>query len=203
MKHLLPKLAFSPDALTPFVSEETLAYHHGKHHAGYVEKLNGLVASTDLQDLSLTELVQRATGPVFNNAAQHYNHSFYWRCITPGDGKQPSGELLQAIERDFGSMAKLKEAFTSAAKTHFGSGWCWLVEDSAGRLRVRTSDNAGCPLVDGEAPLLTCDVWEHAYYIDHRNDRARYVDLFWSAANWDFAALALATPTDVEKLILA
>jgi Fe-Mn family superoxide dismutase len=202
MKHKLPALAFATDALEPFLSAETFAYHHGKHHRGYVSKLNEFLAGSDLADLSLTEVVKRSDGALFNSAAQHFNHSFYWRCITPDGGKEPQGELLTAIERDCGSTAKLKDAFLRAAIGHFGSGWCWLVKGPDGKLGVRTGSDAQCPLVDGYAPVLTCDVWEHAYYLDYRNDRPRYVGAFWNAVNWGFAAFAFDRPEAVEDAIL-
>jgi len=202
MKHALPALEFAPDALAPFLSDETFSHHHGKHHKGYVDKLNALVKDTEFEPLTLTEVVKNSDGALFNNAAQHYNHSFYWRCITPGGLTRPEGELLQEIERDFGSLEKLQQDFASAAKSHFGSGWCWIVNDAQGRLRVRTSSDADGPLTDGESPVLTCDVWEHAYYIDYRNDRGGYVDAFWKAANWDFASLAFSAPEQIEQTIL-
>ena len=186
MKHVLPSLDFAPDALEPFLSAETFSYHHGKHHKTYVDKLNGLLEGSDLANHSLTELVKNSQGGVFNNAAQHYNHSFYWRCIAPGGKSAPDGELLQAIERDFGSLDKLSEDFRQAAATHFGSGWAWLVKDASGKLAIRTTANAEYPLTNGEEPLLTCDVWEHAYYVDYRNARPDYIAAFWNLVNWDF-----------------
>jgi Fe-Mn family superoxide dismutase len=202
MKHALPHLDFEPGALEPFLGAETLAFHHGKHHAGYVAKLNELLPSSGLQELGLTELVQQAEGSLFDLAAQHYNHSFYWRCIAPGGLTGPDGDLLRAIERDFGSEERLSEQFAAAATSLFGSGWCWLVADEGGRLAIRNGPNAGCPLAWGELPVLTCDVWEHAYYIDHRNDRAAYVRAFWDAVNWDFVGLAYSTPAGIEETIL-
>ncbi|MFT5052550.1 MAG: Fe-Mn family superoxide dismutase [Chlamydiales bacterium] len=202
MQHILPPIDFSSDSLGPFLSPETLEFHHGKHHRGYVDKLNSLLESTRFEDLSLTEVVKQADGALFNNAAQHFNHSFYWRCITPNGRREPRGEILQAIERDFGSLRELREAFSAAATSHFGSGWCWMVKDSKNQLHIRTSANADCPLVDGEVPLLTCDVWEHAYYIDYRNDRAQYVASFWDAINWNFTGLAFTRPAEIESVIL-
>jgi Fe-Mn family superoxide dismutase len=201
MQHTLPALDFAADALSPFLSAETLSFHHGKHHDAYVTKLNRLLESSDLGELSLKELVKRSDGAVFNNAAQHYNHSFYWRCVAPGGG-EPGGDLLAAIHRDCGSVAKLEEDFKNAAKTLFGSGWCWLVADEDRRLHVRQTGNAGCPLTEDETPVLTCDVWEHAYYVDYRNDRPKYVDTFWSGINWSFAGLAFAKPQEIEATIL-
>jgi len=202
MTHKLPELDFAADALAPFLTAETLSFHHGKHHDGYVKKLNKAIEGGPLASASLVELVKKSDGGVFNNAAQHYNHSFYWRCIAPGGAKEPTGDLKKAIESSFGSLKDLHDAFTSGAAKHFGSGWAWLTADSGGKLHVRTTSDAGCPLTDGENPLLTCDVWEHAYYIDYRNERPRYVDAFWKAINWNFVTLALAKPGDVEKAIL-
>ena len=203
MKHVLPPLGFASDALALFLSAETFAYHHGKHHRTYVDKLNALIEATDFARLSLTELVKQSGGALFNNAAQHFNHSFYWRCIAPGGPGEPQGGLLAAIGRDFGSVEKLKEEFTSAATAHFGSGWCWVVKDAENQLSVRTTSDARCPLADGETPLLTCDVWEHAYYVDYRNDRPKYVAAFWNAVNWDFVGLAFDRPEEIESAILA
>ncbi len=202
MKHHLPQLDFASDALQPFLSSETLAFHHGKHHKAYVAKLNAAVEGKDLGQLSLTELVKKAQGGVFNNAAQHYNHSFYWRCIEPGGASSPEGALKAAIDKDFGSLEKLRESFSQAAATHFGSGWCWLVKNAKGRLEVVTHADAGCPVTEGATPLLTCDVWEHAYYIDYRNVRPDYIKAFWKGVNWDFVASCLAKPDGIEATIL-
>lgn len=188
MEHKLPELPFARGSLSPVISQETMDYHYGKHHAAYVANLNKLIPGTEFEDMNLEDIVKKATGPVFNNAAQHYNHSFYWNCLSPNAGGEPSGALADAIKRDFGSFAAFREKFTSAAVTLFGSGWAWLVRDSGGKLSVESTSNAGNPLKDGKKPLLTCDVWEHAYYIDYRNVRASYVEAYWKLVNWGFVA---------------
>ena len=201
MKHILPRLNFAPGDLAPFLTAETFEFHHGKHHNAYVDKLNGMIDGTEFKDASLTEIVKNAEGGLFNNAAQHYNHSFYWCCIAPGTAG-PNGALATAIDRDFDSLDSLQIAFTQAAATHFGSGWAWLVKDAQGKLQLRITSDAGCPLTSGDAPLLTCDVWEHAYYIDYRNARPKYIEAFWKSINWDFVALALESPDSIEDEIL-
>ncbi|HED67134.1 MAG TPA: superoxide dismutase [Planctomycetes bacterium] len=188
MTHVLPELEFSADALNPHISAETLEYHHGKHHNAYVTNLNKLIAGTEFENASLEDIVKKADGGVFNNAAQHFNHSFYWKCIKPGAGGDPTGELASAIDGAFGSVASFREAFTAKAQTLFGSGWCWLVKNADGSLEIVQTQNAGCPITDGQTPLLTCDVWEHAYYIDYRNARPKYVAAWWNLVNWDFVA---------------
>ena len=189
MAHTHPELPYSNDALAPHISAETLDYHHGKHHAGYVKKLNAaLETKPDLAALSLEDLVKRgASSGVFNNAAQHFNHSFYWNSLSPSGGGAPTGALADAINSTWGSFDAFKEAFTSEAGTHFGSGWAWLVKDASGNLSVTSTHDAGCPLTDGLTPILTCDVWEHAYYIDYRNARPSYLAAWWELVNWDFA----------------
>ncbi len=183
----LPALPYDKNALEPYISEETLEYHYGKHHQTYVTNLNNLVEGTELQDQTLEDIIRQSSGGVFNNAAQVWNHTFYWNCLSPKSAKKPEGELAAAIERDFGSFENFKEQFTKTAVTTFGSGWAWLVQDSSGKLSLRSTSNAACPLTEeGITPLLTCDVWEHAYYIDYRNARPKYVDAFWSLVNWDF-----------------
>ena len=186
----LPALPYSRDALAPTLSAETLDFHYGKHHAAYVKNLNGFAEKDpSLAGKSLEELIRgSAPGPVFNNAAQVWNHTFYWNSLTPKGAGAPSGKLAQAIDRDFGSFDAFKAEFAAAAMGQFGSGWAWLVADAAGKLKVVKTPNAECPLTQGLTPLLTCDVWEHAYYIDYRNDRAGYVAAFWKLANWEFAA---------------
>ena len=188
----LPDLPYARDALAPHVSAETLEYHHGKHHNAYVTNLNNLVEGTPWASKSLEEIVRGAEpGGLFNNAAQVFNHTFYWNCLSPAGGGEPSGALGSAISEAFGGFAAFKEQFTRAAVTHFGSGWAWLVKDTAGKLSIETTANAGCPLTEGKTPLLTCDVWEHAYYIDYRNARPQYVEAFWNLVNWDFVASQL------------
>ena len=184
----LPPLPYAKDALAPHISEETLEYHYGKHHQTYVTNLNNLVPGTEFEGLSLEEIIQKSSGGIFNNAAQVWNHSFYWNCLSPNGGGEPTGGLANAINRTFGSFAEFKEQFTKCAVTTFGSGWAWLVKNADGSLQLVSTSNAGCPLTEGQTPLMTCDVWEHAYYIDYRNARPKYLEAFWSLVNWDFAA---------------
>jgi len=185
----LPALPYARDALAPGISAETVDFHHGKHHQAYVTNLNNLTQGTDWAAKSLEQIIASAEpGGLYNNAAQVYNHTFYWSCLAPNGGGEPTGKLADAINGAFGGFAKFKEQLTKAAATHFGSGWAWLVKDSAGKLSIETTSNAGCPIRDGKTPLLTCDVWEHAYYIDHRNARPKYIEAFWNLVNWDFVA---------------
>jgi len=185
----LPKLPYAKNALAPYLSEETLEYHHGKHHAAYVKKLNELIANTKFAKMPLEEIIQTADqGPIFNNAAQHWNHSFYWNCLTRKGGGEPVGELAAAIERNFKSFKEFTKEFSAAAIEEFGSGWAWLVQRKDGALAIEKMSNADGPLVRNERPLLTCDVWEHAYYIDDRNERPKYVEAFWHLVNWNFVA---------------
>ncbi|MEI6744688.1 MAG: superoxide dismutase [Fe] [Methylococcaceae bacterium] len=184
----LPALPFEKDALDPYISSETLEFHHGKHHQTYVTNLNNLVPGTEFENLSLEEIVVKATGGIFNNAAQVWNHTFYWNCLAPNAGGEPTGELGDAINATFGSFAKFKEEFTKTAVTTFGSGWAWLVKNADGSLALVSTSNAGCPLTTGQTPILTCDVWEHAYYVDYRNARPAYLEAFWALVNWNFAA---------------
>ena len=188
MSFELPALPYPRDALAPRISAETIEYHHGKHHQTYVTNLNKLVEGTPWADKSLVEIVKGAEGGIFNNAAQVWNHTFYWNGLSPAGGGEPGGALGEMIARDFGSFEKFKAAFTTAATTHFGSGWAWLVMDRGRALTIMSTSNAGCPVREGTTPLLTCDVWEHAYYIDYRNARPKYVEAFWSLVNWDFVA---------------
>ncbi len=187
----LPPLPYPKDALAPHVSSETIDYHYGKHHQAYVTNLNNLTAGTQWESKSLEEIITSADGGIFNNAAQVWNHSFYWKCLSPNGGGQPDGEVASAIATAFGSFDNFHELFTKAAATHFGSGWAWLVRTAAGDLSVASTANAGNPLCDGVTPLLTCDVWEHAYYIDYRNARPSYIDAFWQLVNWDFVSANL------------
>ena len=191
----LPALPYAINALEPHISQETLEYHYGKHHNTYVVKLNGLVEGTDLAEKSLEEIVQTSTGGVFNNAAQVWNHTFYWHCLSPNGGGEPTGELADAIVKAFGSFAEFKAKFTDSAINNFGSGWTWLVKTEDGALEIVNTSNAGCPIAEEGlkmTPLLTVDVWEHAYYIDYRNVRPDYLAAFWALVNWDFAAKNLA-----------
>ena len=192
MAFKLPELPYAKDALEPHISAETLEYHHGKHHNAYVTNLNGLVEGTDLADKSLEEIVAAAEGGTVNNAAQVWNHTFYWSCMRPGGGGAPSGALSEAIDRDFGSFEAFKEQFTKAGTTLFGSGWTWLVLDG-GALKITQTSNADLPLKHGQTPLLTMDVWEHAYYIDYRNARPEYIGTFLeSLVDWDFVGANFA-----------
>jgi Fe-Mn family superoxide dismutase len=186
MIHELPPLPYDKSALAPFISAETLEFHHGKHHQAYVTNLNNLIPGTLFENLDLKEIVLKSDGAIFNNAAQVWNHTFYWNCMRPQGGGQPAGALLEAIHQAFGSFEAFKEAFSKCAVTTFGSGWAWLVKKADGSLALVSTSNAACPLTEGHTPLLTCDVWEHAYYIDYRNLRPKYVEEFWNLVNWDF-----------------
>jgi Fe-Mn family superoxide dismutase len=188
MAHELPALPYAMDALEPHISRETLEYHYGKHHNTYVVNLNKLVADTEFASASLEDIVRKASGGVFNNAAQVWNHSFYWNCLSPNGGGAPAGDLATAIDRDFGSLDAFKEEFSTKAVTLFGSGWAWLVRNPDGKLSIMQTSNADTPLTGTATPLLTCDVWEHAYYVDYRNARPKYVEAFWNLVNWDFVA---------------
>lgn len=188
----LPKLPYALDALEPHMSRETLQLHHGKHHKTYVDKTNTLIAGTELEHLKLDEIVQRATGETFNNAAQAWNHAFFWRCLTP---EQPPvvPELREALESNFGDVDAFEKKFAEQAVKVFGSGWAWLVMDDDGKLEIVTTRNGDTPLTEGQLPLLTCDLWEHAYYLDYRNDRLQYVQQFFPLVNWEFVAQNLST----------
>ncbi len=188
MEHKLPPLPYEQDALEPHISAETLEYHYGKHHQTYVTNLNKLIAGTEFADLSLEDIIKRSSGGLFNNAAQVWNHTFYWNCLSPNGGGKPSGALAQAIDQAFGSFDQFKEQFSQKAITTFGSGWGWLVKNPDGSLEIMSTGNAGTPMTEGKTALLTCDVWEHAYYIDYRNARPKYVENFWNLVNWDFVA---------------
>ena len=188
MKHELPPLPFAKDALAPHISAETLEFHYGKHHKTYVDNLNKLIPGTEFEEMDLEGIIMNSSGGIFNNAAQIWNHTFYWNCLSPSGGGQPSGELAAAIESAFGSFDGFKQQFSQTAVTTFGSGWGWLVKKGDGSLALVSTSNAGTPLTTGDKPLLTCDVWEHAYYIDYRNARPKYVDVFWNLVNWEFVA---------------
>lgn len=183
----LPALPYPKNRLAPHISEETLEFHHGKHHQTYVTNLNNLVPGTEFEGKSLEEIIVSSSGGIFNNAAQIWNHTFYWNSLSPNGGGEPSGALADAINASYGSFAAFKEEFTKCAVTTFGSGWAWLVKDADGKLALVSTSNAGCPLTEGQTPLLTCDVWEHAYYIDYRNARPAYLEAFWALVNWEFA----------------
>ncbi|MBI2779972.1 MAG: superoxide dismutase [Fe] [Gammaproteobacteria bacterium] len=193
MAHALPELPYAKNALEPHISAETIEYHYGKHHQAYVNNLNNLIPGTEFENLSLEEIIMKSSGGVFNNAAQVWNHTFYWHCLSPNGGGEPSGALADAINKAFGSFDEFKKKFTQTAITTFGSGWAWLVQDKSGALSIVSTSNAATPMTAGQKALLTCDVWEHAYYIDYRNARPSYVDHFWSLVNWDFVAKNLAS----------
>jgi Fe-Mn family superoxide dismutase len=188
MAFKLPELPYSMDALKPHISAETLEYHHGKHHKAYVDKLNELVKGTKFESAPLDEILRSADpGPLFNNAEQHWNHSFYWKSMGPQKGGEPKGPVADAIKKGFGSFDAFKKQFSEIADGHFGSGWAWLVHDKDGSVKVVATHDAGCPIRQGQTPIITCDVWEHAYYIDYRNARPKYVEAWWNLVNWDFA----------------
>ncbi len=188
MEHKLPALPYALDALSPHLSKETLELHHGKHHQAYVTNLNNLVKGTDFEALELDAIATKASGPIFNNAAQVWNHTFYWSCLSPTGGGKPAGALAAAIDAKWGSFEAFQEAFTKSAVGNFGSGWTWLVRKPDGALDIVNTSNAGTPITTADKPLLTCDVWEHAYYVDYRNRRADYVATFFKIANWAFAS---------------
>ena len=188
MAFTLPALPYAKDALAPHISAETLEFHHGKHHNAYVTNLNKLLEGKPEAEKSLEDIITSSDGPVFNNAAQIWNHTFYWHSMKPKGGGAPTGDIEAAITRDFGSFDKFKEEFTAAATTQFGSGWAWLVSDKAGKLSVTKTGNADLPMKHGQKAILTIDVWEHAYYIDFRNLRPKYIETFLgNLVNWDFA----------------
>lgn len=191
MEHKLPELPYALDALAPYLSKETLEYHYGKHHQTYVTNLNNLIKGTEFENASLEEIVKKSSGGVFNNAAQIWNHTFYWFGLTPnaaGAERLPSGALADAINAKWGSFEEFKKAFNACAAGTFGSGWAWLVKGTDGSLDLVSTSNAATPLTGDKKPLLTCDVWEHAYYIDYRNSRPNYLESFWKLVNWDFVA---------------
>jgi Fe-Mn family superoxide dismutase len=184
----LPDLPYERDALAPHISEETLDYHYGKHHKTYVDTLNKLTEGGEWEGKPLEDLVKGTSGKLFNQAAQHWNHDFYWKCMSPNGGGKPSGDLAQAIDQAFGDFDEFAERFKQASIATFGSGWGWLVKKTDGALDIVSTQNAGNPMTDDHTPLLPCDVWEHAYYIDYRNARPKYVDAFFELINWDFVA---------------
>lgn len=186
MSFTLPPLPFEMDALNPHMSKETLEFHYGKHHKTYVDKLNVLVEGKPEAKMPLEEVIMTSSGPVFNNAAQVWNHTFFWNCLTPKSSKAPAGKMAEAIDKKFGSFDKFKEEFSNQAISLFGSGWAWLVKNKDGSLSIEQTGNANLPMKNGQKALLTCDVWEHAYYIDYRNARPKYLEGFWNLVNWDF-----------------
>ncbi|MEO6147134.1 MAG: Fe-Mn family superoxide dismutase [Sulfuriferula sp.] len=188
MIHELPALPYAKDALQPHISAETLEYHYGKHHQAYVTNLNNLIKGNEFESMTLEEIIRKASGGVFNNAAQVWNHTFYWNCLSPKGGGEPSGALGDAIKAKWGSFDAFKEAFSKAAVGTFGSGWAWLVKTADGQIDIVSTSNAATPMTSGQKALMTCDVWEHAYYVDYRNARPKYVEAFWNLVNWDFVS---------------
>lgn len=188
MEHKLPELPYALDALAPHISKETLEFHYGKHHQTYVTNLNNLIKGTEFENASLEEIVKKSSGGVFNNAAQVWNHTFYWFGLAPNAGGEPTGALADAINAKWGSFEEFKKAFNTVAAGTFGSGWAWLVKNTDGSLDLVSTSNAATPLTTDKKPLLTCDVWEHAYYIDYRNSRPNYLEGFWKLVNWEFVA---------------
>jgi Fe-Mn family superoxide dismutase len=188
MEHALPALPYPLDGLQPHISKETLEFHYGKHHQTYVTNLNNLIKGTEFESASLEEIVKKSSGGVFNNAAQIWNHTFYWNSLSPKGGGAPSGALAAAIDKKWGSFEAFKEAFTKSAVGNFGSSWTWLVKKTDGSLDIVNTSNAATPVTTADTPLITCDLWEHAYYIDYRNRRPDYLGAFWSLVNWDFAS---------------
>ena len=188
----LPPLPYDRTALEPHISGETLDYHHGKHHKTYVDNLNKMIGGTEFESMELVEIIRKSQGGMFNNAAQVWNHTFFWNCMAPASGAdaggEPTGALAEGINKAFGSVAAFKEQFTDVALKTFGSGWAWLVQRPDGSLALVSTSNANTPLTSEDTPLLTCDVWEHAYYIDYRNARAKFVEAFWNVVNWKFVA---------------
>jgi len=188
MEHTLPSLPYAMDALQPHISKETLEYHYGKHHQAYVTNLNNLIKGTEFADMSLEDIVRKSSAGIFNNAAQVWNHTFYWNCLSPMGGGEPAGALAEAIKQRFGTFDEFKKQFSQTAVTTFGSGWAWLVKNADGSLDLMSTSNAQTPMTSAKTALLTCDVWEHAYYVDYRNRRPDYVAAFWNLVNWDFVA---------------
>jgi Fe-Mn family superoxide dismutase len=188
MEHTLPPLPYAMDALAPHISKETLEFHYGKHHQAYATNLNNLIKGTEFESMGLEDIVKKSSGGVFNNAAQIWNHTFYWNSLSPKGGGEPAGALAAAITSKWGSFAAFKEAFTKSAIGNFGSSWTWLVKKADGSVDIVNTSNAATPLTTADKPLITCDLWEHAYYIDYRNRRPDYLGAFWNLVNWDFAA---------------
>ena len=186
MAFILPPLPYEMNALEPHISSETLEFHYGKHHQTYINNLNGLVEGTDNASKSLEEIIMSSDGGLFNNAAQVWNHTFYWNCMGPNGGGNPTGSAADAINQAFGSFDNFKDQFSKSAATNFGSGWTWLVKNSSGDVEIQNTSNAGCPMTSGNKAVLTIDVWEHAYYVDKRNARPAYIESWWNLVNWDY-----------------
>lgn len=192
MPFQLPELPYAKDALAPHISAETIEYHYGKHHQAYINNLNQLLTDHPMANDTLENIIMQSEGGLFNNAAQVWNHTFYWHCLSPQGGSNPHGKIAELITQHFGSFENFKEQFTQTAITTFGSGWAWLVQEKNGSLKIVSTSNAGTPMTAHQTALLTCDVWEHAYYIDYRNARAQYIEHFWNLVNWDFVAQQFA-----------
>ncbi len=188
MEHKLPPLPYSLNALEPYISKETLEFHYGKHHQAYVTNLNNQIKNTEFENETLENIVKKSSGGIFNNAAQVWNHTFFWQCMKPNGGGVPTGALADAINAKWQSFDRFKEAFTKNCVGNFGSGWTWLVRKADGSLDIVNTSNASTPLTGSDKPLMTCDVWEHAYYIDYRNARAKFIEAFWNVVNWDFVS---------------
>jgi superoxide dismutase, Fe-Mn family len=188
MEHTLPALPYAMDALAPHISKETLEFHYGKHHQTYATNLNNLIKGTEFENASLEDIIKKSSGGVFNNSAQIWNHTFYWNSLAPNAGGEPTGALADAINAKWGNFAAFKEAFNKMATGNFGSSWTWLVKKADGSLDIVNTSNAATPLTTTDKPLMTCDLWEHAYYIDYRNSRPNYLNGYWSLVNWAFAA---------------
>jgi len=188
MTHALPPLPYEKNALEPVISAETIDFHYGKHHQAYVTNLNNLIPGTEFENMSLEDIIMKSSGGVFNNAAQVWNHTFYWSCLSPNGGGAPTGPLADAINAKFGSLEEFKKQFNQSGATNFGSGWTWLVKNADGSLEIFNTSNAGTPMTSGKKALLTIDVWEHAYYIDYRNARPKYLETIWDKVNWEFVA---------------
>jgi superoxide dismutase, Fe-Mn family len=186
MEHTLPPLPYAKDALQPHISAETLEFHYGKHHQAYVTNLNNLIKGTEFENLSLEEIIKKTSGGIFNNSAQVWNHTFFWNCMSPNGGGAPTGQVAEAINAKWGSFDKFKEEFSKSCVGNFGSGWTWLVKKADGSVDIVNTSNAQTPLTTADKPLLTCDVWEHAYYIDYRNARPKFVEAWWNTVNWEF-----------------
>jgi Fe-Mn family superoxide dismutase len=188
MSFELPKLPYAPEALEPVISARTIEFHYGKHHQAYVNNLNNLIKGGEFENATLEEIILRSSGGIFNNAAQVWNHTFYWNCLSPKGGGEPQGKLREAIDKEFGSFQSFQEKFSQAAATQFGSGWAWLVMSTEGKLQIMQESNAGNPMKNGHVPLLTIDVWEHAYYLDYQNRRPDYIAAFWKLVDWNAVA---------------
>jgi Fe-Mn family superoxide dismutase len=187
MEFKLPDLPFAKDAMKSIISEEAFDYHHGKHHNAYVTNLNNLIKGTEFEEMNLDNIIKKSQAGVFNNAAQHFNHSFFWNCLSPNGGGAPTGNIATEIDKSFGSFETFKDQFSKAATTLFGSGWAWLAKNADGKLEILQLSNAGTPLTLDKKPILTLDVWEHAYYIDYKNARPTFIEKFWDIVNWEHA----------------